>query len=322
MTDTKLDAVVLPCPFCSTESARVDVEGGNRRFVHCRGCDGCGPLADNRRDAVAAWNRRTPVVATSDEPLPAVNTGAHATCWRRIEKAAVENEDLRAQLGHASGTIDGLRAENGRLYSCAPATAASCPRCAKLDESLEPLAESGIMVGGLLEGTPGERGSHRAVLVREIEILETEERRSALAGAQRGRIVEENDDIAARLADASALLREALAALGQANIERDAAWAVRQKTAQRADDTLARAERAEALIPKEGTFPWAVAMHLRGHLMGRPYVGGYLGEAPIDMNGPHSKATDWCVVGSHRRRGYEAEEAEDAALEEMKDRAK
>jgi len=58
MTKTELK----PCPFCGgekQENNRVPMDAGNSIYwIFCENCHTCGPIADTKRAAIAAWNRR------------------------------------------------------------------------------------------------------------------------------------------------------------------------------------------------------------------------------------------------------------------------
>jgi Lar family restriction alleviation protein len=52
-----------PCPFCGGSNVSTyEVKGSYSTL--CVGCGGEGPEEDSEAEAIAAWNRRSPVAAT------------------------------------------------------------------------------------------------------------------------------------------------------------------------------------------------------------------------------------------------------------------
>lgn len=66
-------AELLPCPFCLTVNGYGAWPIALRKsppgawYVNCDGCGADGPICDLEADAIAAWNRRSPSPAPSQD---------------------------------------------------------------------------------------------------------------------------------------------------------------------------------------------------------------------------------------------------------------
>lgn len=54
---------LLPCPFCGAQPVVRNPRWTNdSMYAYCVSCDARGPYGENKKTAIAAWNRRTPTM--------------------------------------------------------------------------------------------------------------------------------------------------------------------------------------------------------------------------------------------------------------------
>ena len=92
--------VLMPCPFCGGANIRIRCAaflGDQKSYVGtCEGCYSQSQLATSEAEAIAAWNRRTPLARREalEEAAKAViefwsKLHGDAECWQGVKSAEV-----------------------------------------------------------------------------------------------------------------------------------------------------------------------------------------------------------------------------------------
>lgn len=94
-----------PCPFCGASAQVAEMPRGFRNYfaLECAMCSGEGPPGKTSAEAIAAWNRRAPVVVTPEMTKRALDAQPYADendpirAWQMLEVGDVDDKERLAK---------------------------------------------------------------------------------------------------------------------------------------------------------------------------------------------------------------------------------